>query len=100
MLRALECAGFTMLTLWKSNSPTMETPVPEVTETELAILQLLWDNGPAPIRQLTQLLYPSGNASHYATVQKLLDRLESKGYVERDRSSMTHIFRAIFSRDD
>jgi predicted transcriptional regulator len=78
----------------------METPAPEDTETELAILQLLWEKGPAPIRQLTQSLYPSGTASHYATVQKLLDRLELKGLVGRDRTSMTHIFRAIASRDD
>lgn len=77
----------------------METPAPEVTETELSILQLLWDQGPAPIRQLTNALYPSGSASHYATVQKLLDRLEAKGLVARDRSSMPHVFRSICSRD-
>jgi predicted transcriptional regulator len=69
------------------------------TETELSLLQLLWDQGPATIRRLTELLYPGGSASHYATVQKLLERLEDKGYVRRDRSSMTHVFDAKIARD-
>jgi BlaI family penicillinase repressor len=69
------------------------------TETELSLLQLLWDQGPATIRRLTDLLYPGGSASHYATVQKLLERLEDKGYVLRDRSSMTHVFEARIDRD-
>jgi BlaI family transcriptional regulator, penicillinase repressor len=69
------------------------------TETELSLLQLLWDQGPATIRRLTELLYPGGSASHYATVQKLLERLEDKGYVRRDRSSMTHVFDARIGRD-
>ena len=33
-------------------------------------------------------------------MQKLLDRLEIKGLVGRDRSSMTHVFHAIATRDD
>jgi BlaI family transcriptional regulator, penicillinase repressor len=69
------------------------------TETELSLLQLLWDQGPATIRRLTELLYPGGSASHYATVQKLLERLEDKGYVRRDRSSMTHVFDTRIGRD-
>jgi len=77
----------------------MDTPVPEVTDTELAILRLLWDHGSSPIRKLTETLYSSGTTSHYATVQKLLDRLESKGFVARDRSSMVHVFRPLCSRD-
>src|SRR6266849_6265789 len=46
----------------------------DVTDTELSILQALWDRQPATIRQLTDRLYPGGGAAHYATVQKLLDR--------------------------
>ena len=53
----------------------------DVTEAELALLQSLWDAGPATIRQLVDRVYKQGGASVYATVQKLLDRLESKGFV-------------------
>ena len=72
----------------------------DVTEAELAVLEGLWDFGPAPIRQLTDALYPAGTAAQYATVQKLLDRLEAKGCVRRDRTAAAHTFAAAVGRDD
>ena len=73
--------------------------VPDVTDAELAVLQVLWDRGPATIRQLTDQLYPHGSDVHYATVQKLLERLEDKEHVARDRSTHAHRFRAVTDRD-
>lgn len=72
----------------------------DLPDAELAVLQVLWERGPATIRQLTDILYPQGTEAHYATVQKLLDRLESKGCVARDRRSWAHVFRARINRDD
>ena len=37
---------------------------------------------------------------HYATVQKLLERLESKGCVRRERNSVPHVFSAAVERDE
>jgi predicted transcriptional regulator len=73
---------------------------PDVTDAELAVLQVLWDEGPVPIRRLTDVLYPRGTEAHYATVQKLLERLEAKGHVHRDRSGHAHQFTAATSRDE
>jgi predicted transcriptional regulator len=72
----------------------------DVTDAELAVLQLLWDGGPATIRQLTDVLYPGGGAAQYGTVQKLLDRLEAKGCVRRDRTPVAHTFAAAIERED
>jgi BlaI family transcriptional regulator, penicillinase repressor len=72
----------------------------DVTEAELALLQALWDSGPATIRQLVERVYKQTGTSVYATVQKLLDRLESKGFVNRDRSGSVHVFRAAIDRDE
>jgi predicted transcriptional regulator len=72
---------------------------PNVTDAELRVLQTLWEDGPSPIRRLTERLYPGGGASRYATVQKLLERLEEEGCVVRDRSAMTHVFAAAVSRE-
>src|SRR5947209_1218262 len=72
----------------------------DVTERELAVLQALWDDGPATIRRLTDLLYPGGGAAHYATVQKLLDRLEAKRCVVRNRAAPAHTFKAVVGRDE
>jgi BlaI family penicillinase repressor len=72
----------------------------DVTDAELALLQSLWDDGPATIRQLVDRVYQQTGVSVYATVQKLLDRLESKGCVERDRAGQVHMFRALVNRDE
>ena len=72
----------------------------DVTEAELALLQALWDSGPATIRQLVERVYQQGGTSVYATVQKLLDRLETKGCVNRDRNAPVHVFRASIDRDE
>ncbi len=72
----------------------------DVTEAELALLQSLWDEGPATIRQLVERVYKQSGPSVYATVQKLLDRLEAKGFVARDRGAPIHVFSAAIDRDD
>ena len=72
----------------------------DVTDAELAVLQALWDRGPTTIRQLTDLLYPKGGVSHYATVQKLLDRLESKECVGRKRGEGVNVYAAALQRDE
>jgi BlaI family transcriptional regulator, penicillinase repressor len=72
----------------------------DITDAELAVLQVLWEEGSCPIRRLTEVLYPEGRAGHYATVQKLLERLEAKGCVRRDRSGSVHRFAAAIGRDD
>ena len=72
----------------------------DVTDAELSVLQVLWDAGPATIRQLTDRLYPGGGPAQYATVQKLLDRLEAKECVRRRRTGPAHTFAAAVGRDD
>jgi predicted transcriptional regulator len=72
----------------------------DITKTELALLQVLWEGGPATIRHLTSVLYGDVSASNYATVQKLLERLEGKKYVKRDRTASVHVFSAAVQRDD
>lgn len=77
-----------------------ENEVPDVADAELSVLEVLWEHGPATIRQITDQLYPKGTVSHYATVQKLLERLEAKQCVARDRDAWAHVFRTTIARDD
>jgi BlaI family penicillinase repressor len=72
----------------------------DVTDAELAVLQVLWERGPLPIRRITEALYPKGTAAHYATVQKLLERLEAKECVTRDRATAVHVFAAGVDHDE
>jgi BlaI family penicillinase repressor len=72
----------------------------DITDTELDVLQVLWKHGPLAIRRITELLYGDCKTSQYATVQKLLDRLESKECIARDRTSNTHVFSPRIGRDE
>ena len=72
----------------------------DVTETELAILQVLWERGEATRRQITDSLYPGGGEAHYATVQNLLGRLERKGFVRHERGEGVLSFMATVDRDE
>ena len=73
----------------------------DVTDTELAILQVLWDQGPCTRRQITDVLYPRGGPAQYATVQKLLERLEAKGFVAaKNRGQGVLTFAVSVDRDE
>jgi BlaI family transcriptional regulator, penicillinase repressor len=71
----------------------------DVTDAELGVMRLLWDRKESTIRELTDTLYPGGSTSHYATVQKLLERLENKGFAKRDAGSTPHKFYVRIGRD-
>ncbi|HXV76749.1 MAG TPA: BlaI/MecI/CopY family transcriptional regulator [Candidatus Polarisedimenticolaceae bacterium] len=71
-----------------------------VTDAELDVLKVLWDRGPSTIRELTDRLYPDGQTSHYATVQKLLERLQAKRCVARRSAGRAHLFRATVDREE
>ena len=72
----------------------------DVTDAELAVLQVLWDRGPATRRQITDAIYPAGGPAHYTTVQKLLERLEAKGHVTKARGAGVLTFAAAVRREE
>jgi predicted transcriptional regulator len=67
---------------------------------ELAVMELLWDEGSLSARDVRERLYPGAEKAQHGTVQRLLQRLEDKGYVVRDRTSVVNRFSAAISRDD
>ncbi len=71
----------------------------QITDGELSILQVLWEEGEATTRKLTTALYEEVTDSKMATVQKLTERLEAKGCVERDRKKRAHRFRPLVSHE-
>jgi BlaI family transcriptional regulator, penicillinase repressor len=71
-----------------------------VTDAELAVLKVLWAEGPLTAKAITGVVYPDGAESEFAAVHSFLQRLERKGLVARDRSSFVHIFSPNVSQDD
>jgi BlaI family penicillinase repressor len=77
----------------------MPRNVADVTETELAILDVLWTRGQSAVRGIVAALYGRHTPTLHMTVKSLLERLEGKGYVECDGSGFAHRFSAKVSRE-
>ncbi|MEM7387041.1 MAG: BlaI/MecI/CopY family transcriptional regulator [Verrucomicrobiota bacterium] len=77
-----------------------KSPTEPVSQTELQILDTLWKGAPRTIREICDAIYGDTSTSYYATVQSLLDRLEKKGWVSRDRSGFKHTFSPTKERSD
>ena len=69
---------------------------PRPTGAELAILQVLWEHGPAPVRQVHESIAgrAGDHATGYTTTLKLMQIMAEKGLVSRDESARTHIYAA------
>ena len=72
----------------------------DVTTAELAILEQLWELETTTVAALARKLYGASTPSEIATVQKLLVRLEGKGWVVRDRDQWPHQFQAVMAREE
>lgn len=70
-----------------------------VSETELAVLKVLWDQPRTTVRDLMTTLKSQGRTWAYTTVQTLLSRLEAKACVDIDRTGGTHLYSAAVTRD-
>ena len=71
---------------------------PRPTDAELAILRVLWQEGPATVREVRDILERS-QPTGYTTVLKLLQIMTEKGLVLRDLSERSHRYRASRSQD-
>ncbi len=73
---------------------------PSLANAELAVMDLLWETADRmTAREIREQLYPDASKAQHGTVQRLLQRLEDQGYVERDRSISVHFFAAAISRE-
>jgi len=70
-----------------------------LTNAELAVLELLWEQGDLTARQIREQLYPEAEKAQHGTVQRFLQSLEEKGCVGRDRSLPVQVFSAAVSRE-
>jgi predicted transcriptional regulator len=71
-----------------------------ISDTELAVLKVLWEGGPGTVREIAAVVREQGRTWAYNTVLTLLQRLETKGYVHSDKGALAHIFHAAVSRDE
>src|ERR1700760_1798942 len=67
--------------------------MPEPTRAQLEILQVLWKHGPSTVRLVNdQLNQQQKQGLSYTSTLKLMQIMHEKGMLQRDESSMTHIY--------
>jgi len=71
------------------------------TDTELSILRILWDSGPATVRAVHESFARERDTDIvYTTVLKLMQLMYQKGLVTRDESSRSHVYSARVTEGD
>ena len=68
------------------------------TESELEILQILWEKGLATVREVHEQLAKTKDAG-YTTTLKLMQIMHEKGLVKRDESMRTHVYQAAVNKE-
>jgi len=66
------------------------------TDSELAILRVLWARGPSTVRQVAEAM---GREASYTTVLKLMQIMTEKRLVRRDEAARTHVYEAAYTED-
>ncbi|MGE5358824.1 MAG: BlaI/MecI/CopY family transcriptional regulator [Bacteroidales bacterium] len=72
--------------------------LPKPTDAELAILAVLWEQGPSTVRQIQEVM-DRARPTGYTTVLKLLQIMTDKGLVQRDERERSHVYRPRLSQD-
>lgn len=78
---------------------TKKKQPPRPTDSELAILQVLWERGPCTVREVQEELERTRRTG-YTTALKFLQIMHEKGLVARDESRRTHIYEARMPQED
>lgn len=68
------------------------------TESEMEILQILWEKEQATVREVHEVLETVKDTG-YTTTLKTMQNMTDKGLLERDTETRTHVYRPLLSRE-
>jgi len=77
----------------------MKTNKIKPTESELEILQILWEKGPSSVRIVNDLLNTKRTIG-YTTTLKIMQIMTEKGLVIRNTESRSHIYDALLKETE
>jgi BlaI family transcriptional regulator, penicillinase repressor len=72
-------------------------PSQQLTEVELQVLQVLWDQGPSPVRVIHAALADLRD-TNYSTTVKMLSVMLDKGLIRRNETQRPHVYSAVVTR--
>ena len=68
------------------------------TESEIEILQILWDEGPSTVRGVHEILAAKKDVGYTATL-KLMQIMYEKGMLKRNDEAKSHIYTALIKKE-
>ena len=68
------------------------------TESELEILNIIWQNGPSTVREVHDILSRT-KESGYTTTLKLMQIMNDKGILHRNTETKTHVYSAAIKQE-
>ncbi len=70
-----------------------------LTEAELRLMEVLWENGPCTVQQVLEAL-PDKPALAYNSVLTTIRILEKKGYVQHVKDGRAHVYAPLLGRKE
>ena len=68
-------------------------------DSELEILQILWEHQPSTVRTIHEVLLQTRGQGAYTTTLKFIQRLTDKGYVSRTKEGKAHVYSAVYTEE-
>ena len=75
------------------------TKSPTLTEAELRLMDVLWQQGPSTVQQVLDAL-PKKSQLAYNSVLTTIRILEKKGYVRHIKDGRAHVYRPLVARSE
>lgn len=69
-----------------------------LTDVELRLMTVLWDNGPSTVGEVQNVL-PKKDRVAYTTVLTMMRVLEEKGYLDHEQRGRAFVYRPLVERD-
>jgi BlaI family transcriptional regulator, penicillinase repressor len=83
----------------RTEEPLPPTKSVTLTEAELRLMDILWQQGPSTVQQVLEAL-PGKSPLAYNSVLTTIRILEKKGYVRHIKDGRAYIYRALVEREE
>ena len=83
----------------RTEKPLPPTKSATLTEAELRLMDVLWQQGPSTVQQVLEAL-PGKSPLAYNSVLTTIRILEKKGYVRHIKDGRAYIYRALVEREE
>lgn len=77
----------------------MEKKIPKPSDSEMEVLQLLWELGPLTVRDIHERLNKKKDVG-YTTTLKVMQRMLEKDLLKRDITERSHLYEAAIAEEE